>query len=144
MSASEVWNDRTPTDRVNDKNPSTMGNRVSRAHQYSWSIWQRIRDTEWGNWLAERVWMFRGLDYLNDSPTTQQAKLSRAHQYSFQARSEVRELKAMVKALAKAQDEGHGKILDAVENAERDAIKVTAAEVAAELEAETKLNVKED
>ena len=68
----------------------------------------------------------------------------RSYDQSRANRGEIRELKAMVKALAKAQDEGHGKILDAVENAERDAIKVTAAEVAAELEAETKLNVKED
>lgn len=143
----DVWRWRG-TDHVND-NETTKDFQLSRAYQYA-----NQANTRAGAILEQLpaprdMWRgYRGTDHVNpDSPTTKDFQLSRAYQYAAQARSEIRELKAMVKALAKGQDDlqgGQSKLLEAVENAERDAVKVSAAEVAAELEAETKLNVKED
>lgn len=87
---------------------------------------------------AEDVWRYTGRDFLNEKPQFKDTQLARTYQYAQQTRAEVRELKAMVKALAAAQDKGTGKILEAVEKAERDVIKANAKDVAAELQITTK------
>lgn len=129
------WSDRT-YDYVNE-DETTARHQLAKAHEYGWSIWSRIRDNDWRKWL----WRHRGYDYVNENANTKDHQIARAHQYSMQARSEAREVKAMVKAMAKAQDEllqGQGKILKAVEDAEVQVVKANAAEVAAELEVSVK------
>lgn len=74
-----------------------------------------------------------------------QARMAR--QNSAEAYYEAREIKAMVRAMAKAQDEllqGQGKILKAVEDAEQMVVKANAAEVAAELEVTVREDQEED
>lgn len=145
MSASDVWGHRG-LDYVND-NASTKNAQLARAHEYAWRIWGRIRNNDWRSWLATGVMRWRGLDYVNDNPSSKDAQIARAHQYSMQARSEIREVKAMVRAMAKAQDEllqGQGKILKAVEDAEQVVIQANAAEVAAELEVTVRESEEED
>ncbi|KUG58993.1 N-acetylmuramoyl-L-alanine amidase [Nesterenkonia jeotgali] len=87
---------------------------------------------------AEKTWRYTGRDFVNENPQFKDTQLARTYQYTQQTRAEVRELKAMVKALAAAQDKGTGKILEAVEKAERDVIKANAKDVAAELQITTK------
>lgn len=86
---------------------------------------------------AEKTWRYTGRDFVNENPQFKDTQLARTYQYSQETRSEVRELKAMVIAMAKTQDKilkSNGEILKAVEDAEREVIQANARDVAAELQ----------
>ncbi|WP_258933180.1 hypothetical protein [Nesterenkonia pannonica] len=105
--------------------------------------------------MANAVQRWRGLDYVNENPSTKDNQIARAHQYGYLNRGnhqKLREIEAAqdagFKALAEQLDSlkpGLAKaVTDAMDSARSEQVKITAAEVAEQLEVDSRITAKAD